>query len=275
LNVESETVFRLAWLTDLHLNFLTYPQVDEFLGRVDALEPDAVLITGDISESRDLGRMLRHIDQRIARAVYFVLGNHDFYHGSIREVRALARRLCDNAPSRLRYLTAQSEPVELTPTVALVGHDGWADARLGDYERSLVMMNDYRLIAELAAHGKRDRWPILQALGDEAAEHVRTVLPRALERYPHVLLATHVPPLREACWHEGRLSDDEWAPHFTCKAMGDAILEIMPDHPQRKLTVFCGHTHSPGQCRPLPNVEILTGGAKYGLPVVQRVLELR
>jgi hypothetical protein len=171
------------------------------------------------------------------------------------------------------YLTALAEPVALTPGVALVGHDGWADARLGDYERSLVMMNDYKLIAELAAHGKRDRWPILQALGDEAAAHIRTVLPKALERYPHVLLATHIPPLREACWHEGRLSDDEWAPHFTCKAMGDAILEIMRDYPQQKLTVFCGHTHSPGQCRPLANVEILTGGAKYGLPAIQRILE--
>jgi 3',5'-cyclic AMP phosphodiesterase CpdA len=269
---ETRASFRLAWLTDLHLNFLPYAQVDEFLGRVEAIEPDAILITGDISEAGDLGGMLRHIDERIVRPVFFVLGNHDFYHGSIRDVRALATRMCDSAAGQLRYLTAMAEPVELTPTVALVGHDGWADARLGDYERSLVMMNDYRLIAELAAHGKRDRWPILQALGDEAAQHVRTVLPRALARYPHVLLATHVPPLREACWHEGRPSDDEWAPHFTCKAMGDAILEIMHDHPQRKLTVFCGHTHSPGECRPLPNVEIFTGGAQYGLPAVQRVL---
>ena len=268
-------MFRLAWLTDLHLNFLPYARVDEFLGRVDALEPDAVLITGDISEALDLDNMLQHIDQRIDRPVYFVLGNHDFYHGSIREVRAFATRLCEGAAGRLTYLTALAEPVELTPTAALVGHDGWADARLGDYERSLVMMNDYRLIAELAAHGKRDRWPILQALGDEAAEHVRTILLNALARYPHVLLATHVPPLREACWHEGRLSDDEWAPHFTCKAMGDAILEIMRDYPDRKLTVVCGHTHSPGQCRPLANVESLTGGAKYGSPAVQRILELR
>jgi Icc protein len=275
LNVEPKNVFRLAWLTDLHLNFLPYAQADEFLTRVETLEPDAVLITGDISEARDLRGVLQHIEERLERTVYFVLGNHDFYHGSIREVRELAARVSAGAANRLSYLTALSEPVTLTPTVALVGHDGWADARLGDYERSLVMMNDYRLIAELAAHGKRDRWPILQALGDEAAEHVRTVLPKALERFPHVLLATHVPPLREACWHEGRLSDDEWAPHFTCKAMGEAILAIMRDFPERRLTVFCGHTHSPGQCRPLPNVEILTGGAKYGLPAVQRVLELR
>ena len=270
-------MFRLAWLTDLHLNFLPYAEVDEFLGRVEVLEADAVLITGDISEARELGHMLRHIEERLPRPVYFVLGNHDFYHGSIREVRAAATQLCEapGASRRLHYLTASAEPVELTPTVGLIGHDGWADARLGDYERSLVMMNDYRLIAELAAHGKRDRWPILQALGDEAAQHIREHLPPALARYEQVLLATHVPPLREACWHEGRPSDDEWAPHFTCKAMGDAILEIMRDYTDRRLTVFCGHTHSPGECRPLPNVHILTGAAKYGSPAVQRILELR
>jgi 3',5'-cyclic AMP phosphodiesterase CpdA len=264
--------FRLAWLTDLHLNFLPYAQVDEFLGRVAALEADAFVLTGDVSESRDLLDMLAHIDEALARPTYFVLGNHDFYHGSIREVRAAAAGLCNERP-RLHYLTAAAEPIELTQELAIVGHDGWADARLGDYERSLVMMNDYRLIAELAGHGKLDRQPILNALGDEAAAHIRDVLRPALARYPQVLLATHIPPLREACWHEGRTSDDEWAPHFTCKAMGDAILSIMRDFPDRQLTVLCGHTHSAGECRPLGNVQILTGGAKYGRPVVERVLE--
>jgi hypothetical protein len=218
--------------------------------------------------------MLRHIAEHLPRPIYFVLGNHDFYYGSIREVRAAATRVCAAAdsPGKLHYLSALTEPIAVTTTVGLIGHDGWADARLGDYERSLVMMNDYRLIAELASHGKRDRWPILHALGDEAADHIRRVLPRALEQFEQVLLATHVPPLREACWHEGRPSDDEWAPHFTCKAMGDAILEIMRDFPHRQLTVLCGHTHSPGECRPLPNIHILTGGAKYGQPAIQRVL---
>jgi 3',5'-cyclic AMP phosphodiesterase CpdA len=266
-------MFRLAWLTDLHLNFLPYAQVDEFLGRVDAIEPDEVLITGDISEARDLTQMLVHIDQRLERPVYFVLGNHDFYHGSIREIRTAAVRTCEKIP-RLKYLSSITEPIGLAPGVGLVGHDGWADARIGDYERSMVMMNDYRLIAELSAHGKRDRLPVLHALGDEAAQHIREVLPQTLGRYEKVFLATHVPPLREACWHEGRTSDDEWAPHFTCKAMGDAILEIMRDYPDRQLTVLCGHSHSPGECRPLPNVHILTGGAKYGQPTVQRVFEL-
>jgi 3',5'-cyclic AMP phosphodiesterase CpdA len=263
---------RLAWLTDLHFNFLSYARVEEFLGSVEALEPDAVVISGDISEARDLDQMLSHIDDRLQRPTFFVLGNHDFYHASIREVRARVESLCEQKP-RLHYLTGMDEPVELTSSLGLLGHDGWADARLGDYERSMVMMNDYRLIAELAVHGKRDRLPILQALGDEAAAHIRLLLPKALARFEHVILATHVPPLREACWHEGKTSDDEWAPHFTCKAVGDAILEIVRDFPHRQVTVLCGHTHSPGECQPLPNLHILTGSAKYGRPIVQQVFE--
>ena len=61
------------------------------------------------------------------------------------------------------------------------------------------------------------------------------------------MVATHLPPLREACWHEGQISDDEWAPHFTCKAIGDVLLEIVPDFPDREVSVYCGHTHSPGR----------------------------
>ena len=74
---------------------------------------------------------------------------------------------------------------------------------------------------------KEARWPKLKQLGDLAAEHVRKALPLALEQFPRVLLATHVPPLRDACWHEGQLSDNEWLPHFTCKAVGDVILETI------------------------------------------------
>jgi len=55
--------------------------------------------------------------------------------------------------------------------------------------------------------------------------------------------------------------------------VGDAILEIMPQYPQRRLTVLCGHTHGEGVCQPLANVEILTGGAEYGRPAVARVFE--
>jgi len=274
---------RVAWLTDIHLNFLQPERVRLFLQDVAHELFDALLIGGDIGEAPNLLAYLRQMADMIACPIYFVLGNHDFYYGSIQAVRRDVAWLCQEFP-HLHYLT-QEYVCELAPTVGLVGHDGWADARLGDYERSLVMMNDYRLIEELAgtSHGrglyyqlydKAARLPVLRRMGDEAAEHVRSVLPPALEKYSHVLFLTHVPPFREACWHEGRLSDPEWMPHFTCKAVGDALAEIAGRHPHRQVTALCGHTHSAGEAQLLPNLRVLTGAARYGQPSVQRVFEL-
>ena len=263
---------RIAWLTDLHLNFVEAGEVSDFLASVATAQPDAVLIGGDIAEARDVEQYLEQIDEALPCPVYFVLGNHDFYFGSIYGVRRRMAHLCRQRP-KLHYLTSE-EVCEITPTVGLIGHDGWADARLGDYQRSLVMMNDYRLVAELSGMEKEARWPVLQAMGDEAAEHIREVLPAALDLYPHVLLLTHVPPFREACWHQGRLSDDEWLPHFSCKAVGNVLLDTMRRRPNRQLTVFCGHTHGCGQTQPLENLLVLTGGATYGAPEIQRVFDV-
>jgi 3',5'-cyclic-AMP phosphodiesterase len=44
--------------------------------------------------------------------------------------------------------------------------------------------------------------------------------------------------------------------------------------PGRKMTVLCGHTHGSGEAKILPNLNVLTGGAEYGTPVVQRILEI-
>lgn len=263
---------RLLWLTDIHLNFADAARQRSFYQQVRQAQADAVVLSGDVAEADDVCDYLATMADQWQLPLYFVLGNHDFYFGSIHEVRERVGQLCAAQPL-LRYLST-SDVIELTPQLGLVGHDGWADGRVGDYERSTVMMNDYKLIAELAGVGKRERWPLLQAFAIEAADHLRRVLPPALAVYPRVLLVTHVPPLREACWHEGNISDDEWAPHFVSLAVGEAILDLMREHPQRQLTVLCGHTHGSGQCRPLPNVEILTGGAIYGHPGIVQVFEL-
>lgn len=262
---------RVVWLTDIHLNFLSAERIDRFLGEVRAERPAAVLISGDIAEAHDLVDYLKSIDDALRVPVYFVLGNHDYYFGAIAAVRARVNELCEERPF-LKYLTT-ADAVALTDDVGLIGHDGWADGRLGDYERSMVSMYDYKLIEDLAGRSKAARWEVLKRLGDEAAAHIVRVLPAALERYAHVVLLTHVPPVHEACWHEGHLSDDQWAPHFTCKAVGDVLLRVMPQWPDRKLTVLCGHTHGCGQTEPLPNLRIYTGGARYGEPEIQQVFE--
>src|SRR5689334_20836519 len=102
---------RLAWATDVHLNFLSAEELAAFAATLAASEADAILLTGDIAEAPSLRRLLTTVAQVVRRPIYFVLGNHDFYHGSIAEVRALAADLSATSPW-LRWLPA-TDPVEL------------------------------------------------------------------------------------------------------------------------------------------------------------------
>lgn len=263
---------RLAWLTDLHLNFLEPPQIDAFLDRVLDHNPDAVLISGDIGEAFSLPGYLLQIDRRLQRPIYFVLGNHDFYHGSFASVSQAVRRITHES----HWLTWLNEAgvIELTPEVGLVGHDSWADGRCGDYANSPVILNDYLLIDEFAGLNRADRLRQLNALGDAAAAYFRMVLPMALRKYRRLLLVTHPPPFREACWHEGEISNDDFLPHFVAQSVGEALEEVMVDHPDQGLLVLCGHTHGEGLAQMADNLLVLTGGAEYGAPIVQRILDV-
>jgi 3',5'-cyclic-AMP phosphodiesterase len=280
---------RLAWLTDLHLDFVGPAQISALVDEIHASAPDAVLIGGDTGEAPTFARYLHELARYLAVPIYFVLGNHDYYRSSITSVRESARALT-RADAGLIWLPAAGV-VPLTESTSLIGHDGWADARFGDFLHSDVVLNDYRLIAELrqvtvdptrkedAERNERGLLPLalqakLQELGDEAASHFESVLPHALEQSEHVIVLMHVPPFREACWHEGRISDDIWLPHFSCKAAGDVLRRFMENAPDRRLTVFCGHTHGAGTAQILPNLVVITGGAEYGKPALQRVIQV-
>ncbi|MBX3412523.1 MAG: metallophosphoesterase family protein [Pirellulales bacterium] len=262
----------VAWLTDIHLDLLKPIERNGFYYDAVESDPEAVLLGGDISESRSLLERLTEMNRVWACPIYFVLGNHDYFYGSIREVRAEVDALVAKHP-QLVYLT-HSEAIELNPRTALIGHDGWADGRLGDFVRSLVSMLDYSLIAEFAGLNKERRWKLMQALADDAADETRPKLEAALHRYEHIYLLTHIPPFREACWHEGRISGDEWLPHFTSKAMGEMLRIVMQEHRDRRLTVLCGHTHGAGEAQILDNLRVVTGGATYGFPSVQQLIEI-
>jgi Icc-related predicted phosphoesterase len=264
---------RVAWITDIHLDFLDEEARDAFYAVVDDENADAILLGGDITTALDLQPVLRAMAARIRAPIYYVLGNHDFYRGSIAEVRAEMSPLCEEVAS-LHWLP-NAGVLALAPGVGLIGQDGWGDGRVGDFLMAPNKLNDYRLIQELTNLSPNDRLAMLNALGDEAAAAVRDLLPSALAQYSKVVFLTHVPPWRDACVYEGKPSDDEWAPHFTCKAVGDAILEIMAGHPEHQLAVLCGHSHGANDCRMADNVRVVTGGAEYERPAVQRSFDFQ
>ena len=172
---------RLAWLTDIHLNCVEPADRRRFLESVGQ-QAEAVAVTGDIGESHTVAEYLREMEDVLQGRVYFVLGNHDFYRSSVAQTRAVMADLA-RASQQLVYMTARSV-VELTANTALIGHDGWADARLGNFDASDVILNDYWLIQEL--HHWTNPWELdkdslreaLQRLADEAASHFERVLTR-------------------------------------------------------------------------------------------------
>jgi len=114
----------------------------------------------------------------------------------------------------------------------------------------------------------------LNQLGDEATTYIKQILPKALDHFEFILFISHVPPFKEACWHMGEISDDEWLPHFSCKAMGNALVECMQNYPDKKMVVLCGHTHSSGETQILPNLFVKTGRAEYGAPELQEIINV-
>jgi Icc-related predicted phosphoesterase len=262
---------RLAWLTDIHLEFVRSEEdIRSFLNSVAVAKPDCVLVGGDTTTARRLAETLLMMEDRLRVPIYFVLGNHDSYYGSIRQVRHLAEDLT-RKHEWLRWLPAAGV-VELTPRTGLVGHDGWADGRLAMGADSEIYLSDYSLIDEFIGLPAKERFQRLNRLGDEAAAYLEKVLPGAMERFPDLILLTHVPPFRESCWYEGRISSDEYLPHFTCGAVGDTLVRLMQLHPECSLTVLCGHTHGQGEVSILPNLHVKTGGAEYGQPKVQEMM---
>ena len=261
-----------AWATDVHLNFLDKRGRLAFARDLVREGPAAIVLTGDISEADTLAAHLRQIADVARRPVYFVLGNHDFYRGSIDRVRRVARTLSANSTA-IRWLPAAGV-VPLGERACLIGVDGWGDGRLGNAGTTDVLLNDFFCIEELRHLRRPELIERVRALGNESAALARRLLDEALEHHERILFATHVPPFREACWHEGRVSDDNWLPWFTCAAVGDALREKLAEHPDRTCTVLCGHTHGAGVVDILPNLRVYTGAAEYRRPRVAAEIHL-
>ncbi len=262
-----------AWWTDPHFEMLSESQREQALCTWTETSADCAILTGDISHGSSTLPWLRQLAVLFQRPIYFVLGNHDFYGTSIAAQRDAVRRLCEET-ANLRYLTT-SDVVSLSPTTALVGHDGWGDMREGDWETTSVRPPDFDQIDDLKVAGGlrallRER---LQQLGDEAAQHLARVLPEALATHERVIVATHVPPFRQASWYEGKNSMAPWLPFFCCRAVGDTLLTVAEQHPRQALLVLCGHCHGTGDVQIRENLRVLTSGAEPCSPQVQAMLE--
>lgn len=275
-------MIKMTWITDPHFNFISDNAFKNFLSHLNGEssdffgtkldKPDFLLIGGDIGEANSVCKYLKKIAKFFKETtVIFVTGNHDFYRSGIDFVN---RKIIKTIEPHDNLIWLDRVPyVEITPSCAVIGHSGWSDGRYGNWLCSNVDLADYHYIADLAFISQSDRLKVLQELAGKAAYHIKNSLEAAFAKYSKVFLLTHVPPWREAAVYDGKPSDDDWAPHFSCKVMGDAINAFMVNC-DGELTVLCGHTHGKGFLDIPPNIHVITGGSKYGHPKVNRVFDI-
>lgn len=264
---------KLAWLTDIHLNFIESDERQNFYNEIGA-QCDRVVITGDIAEATSVKDILCEMVNCINKPIYFVLGNHDYYRGQINPVRSEMTALSEENKN-LFWLPACGIQ-KLDKNTYMVGQDGWADGRFGDYQNSRVGLNDSRLIADLFQEkilGKNHLLEKMQQLADEDAKRLHADLMLAISKKPKkIIVLTHVPPFKESCMHQGKISDDDWLPYFSSKIIGDVLLQVAERNSAIEFLVFCGHTHSKSEYRPLKNLVIEAGKAEYSQPEIQKII---
>lgn len=266
----------LAWLTDIHLNFLDDDARREFYQDIIETSCDAVLISGDIAEASSVSPILKEMAAQIKMPIYFILGNHDYYRGKVNDVRESMSELTKS--EKLLHWLPTSGMQTLDDNTVLIGQDGWADGRLGDYQNSRVALNDSRMIADLFKEkilGKFQLLEKMQQLADADAVRLHNDLELAVNKNPKkIIVLTHVPPFKEACMHQGKISGDDWLPYFSSKVTGDVLMQVAKDNASIEFLVLCGHTHSEAYYRPLDNLCVKAGKAEYYRPEVQEVISV-
>jgi predicted MPP superfamily phosphohydrolase len=275
---------RLAWLTDIHLNFLNYAQRTAFYDLILEKNPEAILITGDISEAPKLNDVLEEMGDYLNvginktgyhRPIYFVLGNHDFYHSSIKSVR---ENIIEIAGGYLKYLR-DSLPVYLTKSTSLIGIDCFADGRAGNYHTTRIRMNDHSFIEEfnharICSNNDLLKEMQEQSEGDNAELLLTMYALKQGEMPKNLIIMMHVPPFEECCLYGNKKSDADFLPFYCSVKTGEILLSIAEKHPETNFLVLCGHTHSKAIYQPLPNLTVRVGEAEYTEPRIN-MLEIK
>jgi predicted phosphohydrolase len=264
------------WLGDLHLDKAGDQQRKKLYNTIHSSKSDCVIITGDIASARHLRGHLMDLSSACwPRPCYFTPGNHD-YHGSfIAEVEMTLQKL-QMEVSNFHFLNGK-RLIPLGHNTCLIGHGGWADARAGNGQYTRIDSPDRHAIRDFQGMGRRMALQKMNEFGRESAAAIRKILPLALSRYHHVIIATHVPPFPTAVRFDNKPCDRMHLPHFSNLSAGLAILGIaraFPQHPQRRITILAGHAHSKCIQTILPNLTIRVGHARTGRPDVFELLNL-
>jgi len=254
---------KIAWATDIHLDRLLDRDYLEYKEYLQELNPVCLVISGDIAEGEFVCKSLKDFNDSLDFPIYFVLGNHDFYFNSFAKVEENVRAVVEQSENL--FWLSETGIVKLNDTTALIGVEGWGDGRNGTLNLSEGSTRDVLSITDYKGLTREEIGKLLKLKGDKYAGILRPILFEAVENYKNVILVTHVPPFVEVCFDRSlRLISEFKQPFYTCKAIGDMLLEVMNANPECRMTVLCGHTHEKADVEILKNLRVRVKESGYG-----------
>lgn len=266
-NMQSNTT-KICWLSDLHLDRAEPDARDALLKQLQHEDFDRAIITGDIATAEFLAEELERLADACGnKPLYFTLGNHDFYGSSLSQTYANVNKLCAKVPN-LHHLQ-DSGIVELNRTTALVGHHGWPDARAGWGRDTIIKSPDHSNIEDFQKLSDPQCFTKMESLGRQSTDHIRKSVLHALNKYKHIVVATHVPPFVTSVFFGDNYSGNAQLPHFANVGMGAMLISIAKGVPGKKITVLCGHTHTAHE-ETILNITCHVSGSQPGKPRIQQ-----
>jgi 3',5'-cyclic-AMP phosphodiesterase len=279
---------KLVWLTDCHLDHVAQTMgnrgIIEFIDTVKAQQPDMVVITGDTSTSKLFCEHISAIEAGLRCPIYFIMGNHDYWGGSMDSLRANVKSLTQVA-QQLKYMPLVSH-IMIGSKTAVVGHDCWYDANVGDPMRSSFIMNDWFQIKEFQQYVRqtedtsrvfRDKNSLVlhaRKLANEGVNHIAEGIKSASRYANRIFVLSHPVPFNTAHIYNGKQGSNDAAPWYVCKTLGDTLMEAAKAYPNISFVSLSGHTHGEYNGQMLKNLKVHVGGALYNLPRIAGIFDV-
>jgi predicted phosphohydrolase len=228
------------WAADLHLDTVMVP-IKSFATQWGENDAEGLLLTGDIATSKCLKEKLEELHHYLKKPIYYVLGNHDFWYSSFKEM--------DEHNLGLKDVNYIHNKVLKLGNFNLVGNNGWYDAGFGNLDND-ALMKDFFLIKDFKC---KDYLPIVK----ERAEYLVNQLEDQIKDLDNILVLTHVPMIESFA-----IATDipEW---YGCKMLTD----MFDKYKDKKGVVLSGHTHFASKVL-FNQLECYSGEARRGCPVL-------
>jgi predicted MPP superfamily phosphohydrolase len=210
---------RLVQLSDLHCSStIGVDFVSRVVQRVSDLQPDIVVITGDLADATvDQIRQSLHsfstLTQQVRYGVYFCTGNHDYYHGEPRHLFAALTELGIKVLHN-RHVVIKHDDL---PVLNLAGIDDWTAHRF----------------AHAGPHG--DHGANLEAALQDRVAELPVVLLAHNPNHVHVAAAAGADLVISGHTHGGQI----WPMHLL-SALGNPYLSGLHRHGNTQIYVSRG-----------------------------------